>query len=192
MKSSPAKRKPGTRRKRTSGRKTVFSTPWFQVLEAPARNGGSPHYAIQSADFAVVVALTSKGDLLLVRQFRHAVGGMTLELPAGHVEKGETPEQAARKELLEETGYAAKNLTLVAKLSPSTARFTNRTWCFFAANAKPSADAAACREAGIDLVLYRGGLKKLLDEPEFYGAGSCAALFAALVRGKLNRLRKSL
>lgn len=164
----------------------VFSTPWFQVLKSPGAVHGKPQYSIQSPDFAAVVALTPNRQLVMVRQFRHAVGGMTLELPAGHVEQGETPEQAARKELLEETGYHADTFTLLASLSPSTARFTNRMWCYFAADAKPAPDAEAHREAGMELVLYDHGLEKLLEEPEFYGAGSCAVLFAALVRGKLQ------
>jgi ADP-ribose pyrophosphatase len=164
----------------------VFSTPWFQVLETPSATGERPHYAIQSVDFAAVVAVTRGGQLVLVRQFRHAVGAMTLEVPAGHVEPGETPEEAARKELIEETGYTAESFTLLARLSPSTARFTNRMWCFFAADARLAPEAAAQREVGTDPVLYEGSLEALLAEPEFYGAGSCAALFAALTRGKLK------
>ena len=53
---------------------------------------------------------------------------MTLELPAGHVEQDETPEESARKELLEETGHVAEKFELLASLSPSTSRFTNRMW----------------------------------------------------------------
>ena len=79
-------------------RKTVFATPWFQVLAAPAPDGGQPHYVIQGADFVVIVAVTESGQMLLVRQFRVAAAAITLELPAGHVDPGETPEQAARRQ----------------------------------------------------------------------------------------------
>jgi ADP-ribose pyrophosphatase len=88
-------------------RKTVFATPWFQVLAAPAPDEGQPRYVIQGADFVVIVAVTKRGQMLLVRQFRVAAAALTLELPAGHFELGEAPEQAARRELLEETGYEA-------------------------------------------------------------------------------------
>jgi ADP-ribose pyrophosphatase YjhB (NUDIX family) len=164
-------------------RKTVFATPWFQVQEA-AGSGKLPNYSINSPDFVCIVAVTEKGELLLVRQFRHAVAETTLELPAGHVEKGETPEQAARKELLEETGHAAKTFELLASLSPSPARFTNRMWCYYAGNAKPAPGAEI--EAGLKCVGWTGGLQALLQKPDFYSAGNFAALLAALAQGKVR------
>ena len=120
----------------------------------------------------------------MVRQFRPIANAFTLELPAGHVERGETPEESARKELVEETGYEADTFELIATLSPSTARYTNRMWCFFAHGARPRRDAPL--ETGMELVLYGKGFAALLEEPEFYSSGSCAALFAAVVKGKIR------
>ena len=165
-------------------RKTVFATPWFQVLESAVAGQKFPNYAIQSPDFVVIIAVTERNELLLVRQFRHAVGALTLELPAGHVEKDETPAQSARKELLEETGYVADTFELLASLSPSPARFTNRMWCYFAANARRSPDAQI--EAGLSCVHHTQGLAALLREPDFYSSGNWAALLAAVAQGKLK------
>jgi 8-oxo-dGTP pyrophosphatase MutT (NUDIX family) len=167
-------------------RKTVFTTPWFQVLAEQARDEGQPHYVIQGMDFVVIVAVTPQGQILLVRQFRVAVAAVTLELPAGHVDPGENPEQAARRELLEETGYSASGFELLATLSPSVARFTNRMWCFLAADAQPTPGAEAQREVGVDLILYDGSVQELIREKEFYSAPSCAALLYAVLRGKLK------
>lgn len=164
-------------------RKTVFATPWFQVLES-ASGQKHPNYIIQSPDFVCIIAMTGKGELLLVRQFRHAVAEETLELPAGHVEKDETPEQAARKELLEETGHVAETFELLASLSPSTSRFTNRVWCYFAADAKLATGAEI--EAGLSCVSWSKGLKALLQEPDFYSSGNWSALMAAVAQGKLK------
>jgi ADP-ribose pyrophosphatase len=167
-------------------RETVFTTPWFQILSEQARGGGQPHYLIQGMDFVAVVAVTAQQQILVVRQYRVAAGAVTLELPAGHIDAGETPEQAARRELVEETGYTAKEFRLLAALSPSVARFTNRMWCFLAADAVPLAGAESQREAGVNLVLYDQGARALAAEREFYSAPSCAALLYAVLRGDVK------
>src|SRR5262249_18088057 len=88
-------------------RHVVYTTPWFDLVAKSIDAGDLPHYSIATKDYVSIVALTAEGHLLLVRQYRPAVEQVTLELPCGHVEPGETPEEAARKELLEETGYVA-------------------------------------------------------------------------------------
>ncbi len=117
-----------------------FSTPWFEIVAKQFENDDAPHYSLRTKDYVSVVALSCEGRLVLVRQFRPAVGRMTLELPSGHVEDGESPEHAARRELLEETGHAAETFQFLGNLSPDTGRLGNRMWCFFAANARPAAD----------------------------------------------------
>ena len=166
--------------------KLVLDTPWFKVAATQDGNQTSPHYVIHSPDFAVIVALDQQGQLLRVRQFRPAVNGMTLELPAGHIEPGEKPEAAARKELLEETGHEADSFELLAVMSPSAARFTNRMWCFFASDARLAPDYELQREAGLEWISYPGRLTQLLAEKEFFSAISHAALCAAVLRGKIK------
>jgi len=166
-------------------RKSVFTTPWFQIFAEQSPKGGQPHYVIQGKDFVVIVAVTRQNQILLVRQYRPPVAAVTLELPAGHIDPGETPEQAARRELLEETGHEADNFKLLADLSPSVARFTNRMYCFFAADARPVIGAKPQGEAGVSLVLYDRGVRALIDEKDFYSAPSCVALYLAALRGDL-------
>src|SRR5689334_14101643 len=109
----------------------VFSTKWFQIAARRLAGSPEPHYLIHCEDFVVVIALSKQGKLLMVKQFRPAINGHSLELPSGHVEKNETPEQAARKELLEETGYTGTEFELLGTLSPAIGRFTNQMWCYF-------------------------------------------------------------
>src|ERR1022692_697908 len=115
--------------------KIVFSVPWFDILARAVEGSAAPYYFLRTSDYVSILAATTDGSVLLVRQHRPAVGKETLELPSGHVEDGELPEAAARRELAEETGYEAKKFELLGTLAPDTGRLENKLWCFYAGNA---------------------------------------------------------
>lgn len=73
---------------------------------------------VRHAPAVVILALNSHGEMLLVRQWRPAVGQYTLEAPAGLIDAGETPEQAARRELQEEAGLDG-DMTLLTRFYAS-------------------------------------------------------------------------
>lgn len=137
------------------------------------------------ADYVSVVATTAERQLLLVRQYRPVVERETVELPSGHVDPGETPEQAARRELLEETGFVAGTMEHLGTLVPDVGRLTNRMWCYFAADVQPSAVAPA-REAGVSLVTTTvpEALRRAADGTMDH-ALNLSVLFLAVARGKL-------
>ncbi len=89
---------------------SLMQTPYFALrsdrLRLPDGAIKDPYYVIERPDAAIVFPLTASNEVVLVRQYRHAIGMMELGLPAGLVEEGEEPEKAARRELVEETGYA--------------------------------------------------------------------------------------
>lgn len=69
-----------------------------------------------------MVVLTDGNEIILERQYRHAMRDVMLEIPAGKIDKGETdPVAAARRELREETGYAAESIRYIGKIFPSVA-----------------------------------------------------------------------
>ena len=106
----------------------AFATPWFQILSKTMRHGEEPYYSLKLPDYVSVVALTDDERVLIVRQYRPAVERDTLELPSGLVDPGETPEEAARRELLEETGYQGGDWQLLGAMEPDSGRLGNRIW----------------------------------------------------------------
>ncbi len=99
----------------------------------------SPYYVNHAPDFAVIVAITEDQELVVEKQYRHGVEKVLLEIPAGVIEPGETGEKAAYRELLEETGYRAENMTFLFKLAPNASHMSNYAWCYLARNVVLSA-----------------------------------------------------
>jgi ADP-ribose pyrophosphatase len=97
----------------------------------------SPYHVIESPDWVNAIAITEAGNIVLVEQYRHAVQQTMLELPAGHVDAGEAPEIAVKRELLEETGHAAASWHDLGALFPAASRFTNKVRSYLAMDVHP-------------------------------------------------------
>jgi ADP-ribose pyrophosphatase len=74
---------------------------------------------IDHPEAAAIIPFLSDKEILMVRQFRYALGRETLEIPAGEMDLGERPEQCVRRELLEETGYEAGKIEWVYTYAPA-------------------------------------------------------------------------
>ncbi len=86
----------------------------------------APYYVLEYPDWANVAAFDEAGRLLVVRQYRHALGRVCVELPGGIVEAGDaSPLTAARRELAEETGYGSDHWEALGAFSPNAATHTN-------------------------------------------------------------------
>ena len=95
--------------------------------------------SLECPDWVNVVALTRAADegprVVLVRQWRFAIAAATLEIPGGMVDDGESPLQAARRELLEETGYSSESWCSLGTVHPNPAILSNRCHTFLARDA---------------------------------------------------------
>ncbi len=102
----------------------------FEVGRTLARSPhtGAQHtfYRIDAADWVNVVAVTPDRQLVMVRQYRHGSRDVTLEIPGGVVDPGESPVDAAVRELLEETGYRGSPAESLGTVNPNPALFGNR------------------------------------------------------------------
>ena len=99
-------------------------------------------YCIEAPDWVNVIALTSDGQLVLIEQFRHGTEELTLELPGGMADENEDPHLAAARELLEETGYAAREVITLGKSRPNPAIQNNWVHHFLALDAELKQDTA--------------------------------------------------
>jgi ADP-ribose pyrophosphatase len=114
-------------------RKTVFKSPWCEVVGKTLGDEKEPYYSILVRDYVTVVGFDSAGRIAVVRQFRPAVETETWELPAGLVDDGEGPEVSAAREFWEETGFRpSKLIPLASPMFPDTGRLGNRIYYYLA------------------------------------------------------------
>ncbi|SHG85205.1 NUDIX hydrolase [Pedobacter caeni] len=88
------------------------------------------YFVLEYPNWVNAVALTADNEVIMVRQYRHAGDIISLEIPGGVIDGDEKPEDAVRRELLEETGYSFQTLELIATLYPNPATANNVTYTY--------------------------------------------------------------
>lgn len=113
----------------------VYRSKVFTVTEDHARDRSGfeiRRSIVRHSGSAVVMAVDARNRVLLVRQFRLPANRYLWELPAGRVDDGETPLRAARRELLEETGYRARSWKKLVSYWPSPGFVAEKMTLFLA------------------------------------------------------------
>lgn len=118
----------------------------FRVREDFSERAGdglrSSFFVIENPDWVNVIALTARNEVVLIEQFRHGSEDVILEIPGGMIDDGEEPETAARRELLEETGFSAREWIFLGKSHPNPAIQNNALYHFLAVNAEKTEEAS--------------------------------------------------
>ena len=117
-------------------KKLLYSAPILSVHQqtSTAPDGSTGDYVVIDApDWVIVIpALEDPKRYVMVKQWRHGSLSTSIEFPGGVIDRGETPAQAAVRELLEETGYKAEKIIHLGSMSPNPAIFANQVHCYAA------------------------------------------------------------
>jgi ADP-ribose pyrophosphatase len=135
---------------------------------------------VEHSDCIAVVALDEQGNVLLVRQFRHAVGKFLLEIPAGGIDPSEEPIDSVRRELQEEIGYFPRKIDKLGGFYATPGYGTEYLHCFVATDLAP---ARLVAEDTDDIELVRVSpdeIPRLIASGEICDAKSIAALLMFL------------
>ena len=151
-------------------RRSVYRYPDGRVFE--------PFYTFSKRDYAVVVASDEQGRIICVRQFRQGIREVTTEFPAGGLEESDSEQSrteaalaAAKRELLEETGYASEDWSYLLKIPSQATISDNYAYLFRARSCKPVAAQALDETEMLKVILLDAGeLEDLIASGEFQQA----------------------
>lgn len=177
---------------KTCSSEYLHKGPWATLrsdkCEMPDGRVVEQYYVLEYPNWVNAVAITEDNKVLMVRQYRHAAQIVSLEIPGGVIDGDESPEEAIKRELLEETGYQfddIKELGIVYA-NPSTA--DNKTFAFLACGGKRVQEQKLDEHEEIVVEEYTiDEVKQLLMENKIMQSLHCTAIFYALV--KLGELK---
>ncbi|MBI4235397.1 NUDIX hydrolase [Candidatus Peregrinibacteria bacterium] len=138
------------------------------------------YYTIDRPDVAIIVTITKDGRLVLLDQYRHPIKKSGIEVPAGHINKGEPIEEGAKRELLEETGYSAAKFTKIYENYASIGLLNQKLHFFLATEAEKNHDQNLDKDEELTVTLKTWEeTEKLLVEGHIQDIDSVAAILLA-------------
>lgn len=172
-------------------RKTKYANPWLKVVEKHyklADGRKTQWYIVERPNAAGVFCLTKEGKVVVIRHYRPGVDKLIFDLPTGHIDKGETPLQAAKRELREETGFKAGKFISLGCSAANPSGNTTMLYWFLALEGTLSHDQDLDdgEEIQVKLLTIKQLLKKM-DSGEFMDGTRLGVVYRALEKlGKLK------
>ena len=118
---------------------------------SPRTNKEGQFYVIDTNDWVNIIPLTEDGEVVMIKQYRHGSKEVSLEIPGGLVDD-ESPERAALRELLEETGYEGDGVACLGSTNPNPAIFNNLCHTYLVENVKKVSDKSLDDDEDIEVI----------------------------------------
>jgi ADP-ribose pyrophosphatase len=163
--------------------KEVYSNYYLTLYEDRLDLAGKEKIYLRGKrrDYSTVVPFLSQNEILMIKSYRHLVDSVQIEVPSGYIEPGESPEQAAVRELEEETGYKAKRMILVGRYTLDYSMFEQTGNVFAAYNLAKEGKTNFGRMERIELAIKPiEEIRELLSNGTILNAASIVALYRAL------------
>lgn len=170
----------------------VLDVPWMRIRKDQVKltNGlvVNDFYLWEGRDIAMIVPILKNGNLILIRQYKHGIEEVTLEFPAGYVEEAETPAEAAERELVEETGYAAKTISEVGVLTGEPNKSTGKVYVYCAQGLMGGGQVKHDITEDLELEeISLGDAVKMITEGKIWASYTIASLFLYLQKFHENK-----
>lgn len=167
----------------------LLKSKWLTVrkdyVRMPSGIEMDDYYVLEYPDWINVIAITEDGKFLIERQYRHGTQSVDYELCAGTIEEGETPIDAAKRELFEETGYKGGEWTLYCESCPNPAAMTNRNYTFLAKGVRYSGERHLEKTEDIEIHLMTyAEVKELVMNGEIKQGQMLAPLWKYIAENK--------
>jgi ADP-ribose pyrophosphatase len=168
---------------RVNSTKKVYSNYLLELYEDVLDLNGKEKTYLRGVrkDYSTVVPFTSKNEILVIESYRHLVDSTQIEVPSGYIDEGESPKQAAIRELKEETGYAAKDVISIGDYTLDYSMFEQKGNLFVAYGLAKEQEQSLGIMEKIDVkIMNIIEIKQLLFEGKVLNAASIVALYRAL------------
>jgi len=166
----------------------LYKANWFTVrkdkCQTPEDKIIDPYYVYEFPTWVAAVALTEDEKVVMVRQYRHAIGETSFELPGGCVDDTDASwEEAIARELLEETGYAFTGYEYLGKISANPSTNDNLMHMYLAKGGKKVAEQHLDPNEEIEVYLFTiDEVKQLLADNQLLQAMHVACLYYAFAK----------